>query len=147
MRSILVPVDFSDVTERVVDMAVRIAAGDGDHKVWLLHVAAPEPDFVGYRAGPQHVRDAVAGSLRHEHRELELLAETMRARGVTTEPLMVQGPTVEAIVQKAADVGADLVILGSHGRGAVLRALLGSVSEGVLRRAGRPVLIVPTLEE
>lgn len=143
MDTILVPVDFSAVSASAVDLAAALANGLGA-KLWLLHVAAPEPDFVGYSAGPDEVRDAIASALREEHRELESLARRAQATGVEVEPLMIQGPTVEAIVDKANDLGADVIVLGSHGRGALMRALLGSVSEGVLRSAGRPVLIVPS---
>ena len=106
-------------------------------------MAAPDPDFVGFSAGPAEVRDAIAHALREEQRELEALAERASQTGVEVEPLMIQGPTVEAIVSKAGDLDADIIVLGSHGHGALMRALLGSVSEGVLRKAGRPVLIVP----
>jgi nucleotide-binding universal stress UspA family protein len=142
MKTILCPVDFSPVSERTVDTASALAQGLGG-KLWLVHVAAPDPDFVGYSAGPQTVRDAIAAALREEQRDLEALADRARQAGVEVEPLMIQGPTVEAIVHKANDLEADVIVLGSHGHGALLRALVGSVSEGVLRKAGRPVLIVP----
>ena len=143
MKTILVAVDFSPVSERAVDAAAALAGGVGG-KVWLLHVAAPDPDFVGYSVGPTEVRDSIASALRTEHRDLEALAARVAQSGVEVEPLMIQGPTVEAIVHKATDLDADVIVLGSHGHGVLMRALLGSVSEGVLRAAGRPVLIVPT---
>lgn len=142
MKTILAPVDFSPTSETAVDVAAALANGLGA-KLWLLHVAAPDPEFVGYSVGPDEVRDAIADALREEHRELGALARRAAQTGVEVEPLMIQGPTVQAIVDKANDLDADVIVLGSHGHGALLRALLGSVSEGVLRRAGRPVLIVP----
>jgi len=135
-------VELSDNSRHVADAAVEMAAAFGA-KLWLLHVAAPEPDFVGYRAGPQEVRDSIADALHEEHAELSAMAERMAASGIDVEPLMVQGPTVEAIVGKANDLDVDLIVLGSHGRGRLLRALVGSVSVGVLHAAHRPVLIVP----
>jgi nucleotide-binding universal stress UspA family protein len=143
MKTLLVPVDFSDASETVVRTATDLAAALGA-KVWLLHVADPEPDFVGYSVGPQEVRDSIADALHTEREDLAALADRVRAGGVDVEHMTVQGPTIESIVRKASDLGADLIVMGSHGRGAVLRAVLGSVSEGVLRHAGRPVLIVPT---
>jgi len=142
MKTIVAPVELSESSRHVVDAAVGMAAAFGA-KLWLLHVAAPEPDFVGYRAGPQEVRDGVADALHEERHALSKLAERAAAAGVDVEPLMVQGPTVQTIVEKADHLGADLIIVGSHGHGAVLRALVGSVSEGVLHKAGLPVLIVP----
>ena len=143
MKTILAPVDFSPVSAAAVDVAASLANGLGA-KLWLLHVAAPDPDFVGYAAGPAEVRDAIAGSLREEHRELEALARRAAEIGVEVEPLMIQGATVEAIVAKAADLDADVIVLGSHGHRAFMRALLGSVSEGVLHKSARPVLVIPT---
>ncbi len=56
---------------------------------------------------------------------------------------MIAHVRVETILQEVDKLDADLIVIGSHGRGAVLRALLGSTSEGVLHRTRVPVLIVP----
>ena len=55
----------------------------------------------------------------------------------------MQGSTPETIAREAERLNADLILLGSHGHGAIRRALLGSVSEHVLHHANRPLLIVP----
>jgi nucleotide-binding universal stress UspA family protein len=142
MKNILVPVDFSEITEPVVATA-RALAQAFSAKLWLLHVAAPDPDFVGYDVGPQSVRDQVASHLREEHRDLQEEAVRLRDGGVEAVALLIQGPTVEKILAEAERIGADLIVLGSHGHGAVYRSLLGSVSESVLRRAACPITIVP----
>ena len=92
-------------------------------------------------------REQVAQELREEHRTIQALADELRERDVETTALLIQGPTVEAILQEAEKLSADLIVLGSHGHGAIYRSLLGSVSEGVLHRARVPVAIVPTREE
>jgi nucleotide-binding universal stress UspA family protein len=143
MKTLIVPVDFSDTTDAVIHAAIEMGSAFGA-KVWLLHVAEPEPDFVGYSVGPKEVRDSIADALHAERDDLAALTEKVRAAGVDADHTMVQGPTVESIVHKAKDLDADLIVMGSHGRGAVLRAILGSVSQGVLHQARRPVLIVPT---
>lgn len=142
MKNILVAVDFSEIGEQVLGNAALLASSLGA-RLWLIHVSAPDPDFVGYKAGPPGVRDQVAKHLRKEHRQLQSMAEDQRQRGIDATALLVQGPTVETILREAANLEADLIVLGSHGRGAVLRALLGSTSEGVLRKAEVPVFIVP----
>ena len=76
------------------------------------------------------MRDDRANEIRAEHRELQSIADALRARGIAARAILVQGP-------------ADTIVIGSHGHGAIYRALLGSVSEGVLRAAKRPVLVVP----
>lgn len=142
MGVVLVPVDFSEVTAEVVRRAGELARALG-HRAVLLHVAEPEPDFVGYGVGPRPVRRSVAEHLREEHRQIEALAASLRERGVDAEALLVQGPTAATILEQAADLRAELIVIGSHGRGALYRALLGSVSADVLRGARQPVLVVP----
>ena len=143
MHSILVPIDFSDATDSIVAWAAALAECFGS-RLWLLHVAAPEPEFVGYAVGPDSVRDQRAAELRSEHRELQHRTEALRERGLEAQALLVQGPTVEKILSEAASLEADLIVMGSHGRGAIGRALLGSVSEGVLHAARCPVTILPS---
>jgi len=143
VKTILVPVDFSDVTGAVVETA-RHLAGALACKVCLLHVIAPDPEFVGYRPGPQSVRDAVAGEIRYEHEQLTELADRLRADGLDAETLCVRGPTVGRILQEAENLRADLIIMGSHGHGALHNLLLGSVGEGVLKGTTRPVLLLPS---
>lgn len=146
MNNILVPIDFSPVSPAVVRHATALAKAFGT-KLWLLHVAAPDPDFVGFKVGPSYVREQLADGLRREHAELQAMAAEVVKQGITAEALMVQGPTTETLLEVAQRVNAELIVLGSHGKGAILRALLGSVSEQVLRESQVPVMIVPNTEE
>jgi nucleotide-binding universal stress UspA family protein len=142
MKNILAAIDFSPVSDAVVEHATALArAFDG--ALWLLHVAAPEPDFVGYDSGPQSVRHSVAAALHDNHRRLQEQSAALRERGIDCTALLIQGSTPETIVREAERLGVDVVVLGSHGHGAIRRALLGSVSEHVLHHATRPLLIVP----
>ena len=143
MQAILVPVDFSPVSDQTVELAAQLARGFAV-PVWLLYVAQPEPDFVGYDAGPPNVREQVAGEMRGTHSHLQQYSAQLRERGIEATALQVQGSTVETILREATRLGADLIVLGSHGHGALRRALLGSVSEGVLHGARCPVVIVPS---
>jgi nucleotide-binding universal stress UspA family protein len=142
MKNILVPVDFSKITDPVI-AAARGFAQAFSAKLWLVHVAAPDPDFVGYEVGPQSVRDQRATHLRDEHRRLQEEAARLRDDGIDAAALLIQGPTVEKILSEARRIEADLIVMGSHGHGAVYRTLLGGVSENVLRRAECPITIVP----
>ncbi len=142
----LVAVDFSDPTDRILRVAKRLATSL-DASVCLVHVAEPEPDFVGYDAGPEVVRGQVAKELRDEHRSLQAHADRLRDAGVDTTAILVRGPTVETLLATAEKQGSDLIIVGSHGRGMVAEMLLGSVSQGLIRAGRCPVTVVPVSKQ
>lgn len=142
MKNILVAIDFSPVSTAVVEQAASLARAYSS-ELTLVHVTSPDPSFVGYEAGPQSVRNARALELRGEHQELQEIAEKLRKRGVSAHALLVEGLIVEEILAEAERLGSDVVVIGSHGHSALHRALLGSVSEGLVRAAPCPVLIVP----
>jgi nucleotide-binding universal stress UspA family protein len=139
---ILAAVDFSSFTERVV-ATVRRLAEERQATVRLLHVAEAEPSFVGYEAGPEVVRHQVAEEYREEHRQVQALAAELRGHGVEAVGLLVQGPIGEKIVEQAEELGADLLVVGTRGRGMLADLLLGSVSGWVVRHAPCPVVVVP----
>ena len=143
--TILVAVDFSPVTSRVQQAAATLA-GLTRSRVYVVHVAAPEPAFVGYEGGPVAVRHQVAHELREEHHQVGTLAHALAACGIEATPLLVQGSTVDTILREAERLQADLIVVGSHGHGAVYDLLIGSTSEGVVRKATVPVLVVPARE-
>jgi nucleotide-binding universal stress UspA family protein len=142
MKTILVPVDFSDCAVDVTEMAASIAKAFSA-RVILLHVAAPEPEFVGYKPGPQTVRDTVARELVSEHTLLHEMDHRLEAKGLSVTSLVIQGYPVEKILEEAIKFHADMIVMGSHGHGALRNLLVGSVTEGVMRRSSCPVLVVP----
>ena len=142
---LLVAVDFSEVTSRLLD-AVKAQAAGRSVQVWLVYAAEPEPDFVGCDAGPEVVRDQVGQELRDERHQLEQLVKQLRADGIEAKARVVRAPIVATILQQADEHDVDLIILGTHGRGVVYQMLVGSTSEGVLRKTSRPVLLVPAGE-
>ena len=143
---ILALIDFSDVTKSVVEASTNLARAM-DLEIIFLHVGEPDPDFVGYEAGPETVRDSVAHELADEHRSVEHIAAQVSASGVACRPMMVQGPTIDVAIEQAEKHSAAWIVLGSHGHGALFNLLVGSVSEGVMRRANCPVVVVPSPRE
>jgi nucleotide-binding universal stress UspA family protein len=140
---LLVALDLSSPTDEIVDHGA-VLARKLPAEVWLLHVAEPDPDFVGYEVGPQVVRDSVAEDMRAEHRHVQEIADRLKGEGLKAHPLYVQGSTAETILRKASELDVDMIIVGSHGRGAMYQLLVGSVSEAVLHGSRIPVLVVPT---
>ena len=144
---LLVAVDFSDPTDMILKVARRLAKSL-DASVWVVHAAAPDPDFVGYDVGPEVVRDQVAKEFRDEHRQLQKYTDQLREAGVEAKAMLVQGPTVDTILEMADKQESDLIVVGSHGRGMIAEVLMGSVSQGLIRAGQCPVTVVPvSLEE
>ncbi len=140
---ILVCVDLSESTEKIVKKIEELAKSLSA-EVWLLHNAEPAPDVVEFKVDPLAARESLAKKFHVEHRQIQELADRMRKAGIDTTALLVHGTTVEAILQEASDVAADLIVVGSHGRGAMYKLLVGSVSEGILHKSPLPVLVIPT---
>lgn len=142
IKHILAAVDFSDVTDAVVNAAESMALTFAS-PVTFMHVEAPDPAFVGYEPGPQHVRDNVAKEVIADHQRIGEVRERLKADGVECHSLVVQGPIVDKILEEAERISADLIVIGSHGHGMLYDLVLGSVSEGITRKAVCPVLVVP----
>jgi len=143
---ILAMIDFSDATDSVVETSKSLAKAL-DLEIIFLHVGQPNPDFVGYEAGPETVRNSVAHELADEHHTVERIAESVTADGIRCRPMMVQGPTVSVALEQAEKHSARWIVVGSHGHGALFNLLMGSVSEGILRAAQCPVVVVPRPQE
>ncbi len=139
---LLVAVDFSEATDRILDHVKNLVCKTGS-VIWLLHVAMPDPDFVGYDVGPETERVFIAKKFREEHTKLEEMANDIRKDGIEITPLLIQGPTVETILEQAEKLNVDAIIVGSHGRGAMYKLLVGSVSEGLLHKTKIPLVVIP----
>jgi len=142
MKTILVPVDFSDVTPLVIETARQFAAAFRS-RIVVLNVAEPEPDFVGFEAGPPTVRVAMARDFKVERQRLDDIKAKLSVGGCDVTALHIQGPIVEKILSETAEQKADLIVMGSHGHGAIYDLLVGSVTHGVIKEATRPVVVVP----
>lgn len=140
--NVLIAIDLTEHAGTLVDKTVELlAAAVGE--IWLLHVAEPDPEFVGYGVDPPVMRDQLALRFHEEHRRLQDLAGNLRGRGLTATALLIQGETVGTILEQAGKLNADLVAVGVHAHGALYRLLLGDVGEDVLKKSARPVLAIP----
>ena len=145
MKTIVAAVDFSNATPGVLEAAVKITRAFGS-SLHLLHVLEPEPSYTAYGFTPDefpaiHLFQEEARK-RATARLQELLAKVEgEVPGVTMH--LAEGSPLHALVDYTEKVGADLVVLGSHGHGAVAALLLGSVAEGMVRKAVVPTLVIP----
>lgn len=141
---ILCPTDFSEFSERALERAVSLA-GWFNARVTALHVVLPLPwalPAAAYAANVAVPVDLVRGRREEEAKELERFVRPLLGEGVPIETRLTDGEPWREILAEAGRLPADLIVMGTHGRGGFEHLLLGSVAEKVLRRAPCPVLTV-----
>jgi nucleotide-binding universal stress UspA family protein len=139
VRRILCPTDFSAVADAGVDRAVSLATREGAELV-LLHVLAPITAYVVPDVAGSVLVEVESRAREDARGELRRLRDRVRRTGVQTHAALVQGSTPLQIARAAERLHCDLIVLATHGRTGLTRMLLGSVAEGVVRRAPCPVL-------
>jgi nucleotide-binding universal stress UspA family protein len=136
IERILCPVDFSEDSKAALESAAVLAQEYGA-TLFALHVDPVVLSGMGEApAGPDiRARQALYGRLGQ-------VAQAVRRPGLRVELLLEEGGPVGVILVRARELPADLIVMGTHGRGGMERLLLGSVTTKVLRRAPCPVLCI-----
>lgn len=142
---LLIAIDFSPVTEKIL-LKIREMYPKMNPKLWLVHVVQPEPDFIGYEVGPVTERDFIAKSFHEKHKQIQDIAQKMAKDGIEVTPLLLQGATVDTIIEEAQKIKADFIVVGSHGHGMMYNLLVGSIGHGLLKNSPVPLLIIPSKE-
>ena len=157
MKTILAAVDFSKNTEAVVKQAAKLAKALCA-KLWVVHVTSDQMQAMIHEAGPfngftpefdtmpgdvQMARTLNAAEIKREHSRLLGISATLRNDGIEAQAVLLKGDAAPLIIEKANGLQADIIVLGSHGHGLLRKALLGSVSESVMRQASCNVMVVP----
>jgi nucleotide-binding universal stress UspA family protein len=137
-RKILVAVDGSPIAAHAADIGIELSRSLGG-ELALIHAIDPSSC-----CAPDSGVSAAELLARAEEDGKRLLAQFSARATLKGPPLeFVQaGKPATEIVKAAKDWPADIIVIGSHGRGGVGRVLLGSVAEGVMRHASCPVLVV-----
>ncbi len=137
-KTILVATDFSECTEQALDYAVALA-GKLDAKIHLLNVIGI-PSMGIPEVGIAVTSTLMESTVRTHHAELDKLAS--RRVSANIETVLRTGDARDLIIDVAREISADLIVMGTHGRRGVRRALIGSIAEGVVRSAPCPVLTI-----
>lgn len=158
MKNIVVPIDFSSVTQSVVDLAGQLAKSLGA-EIHLIHVKelipVIPPGGPGFgMAGMAELMPTstlpmgqpIPETLLPDEAEKAKLVEwqkKLEAEGLRVTSHSVVGDIVNEIFRVASDSHGDLIVMGRHGHGAMYNLLVGSVTEGVLKVSRWPVLLIP----
>jgi universal stress protein A len=141
VRPVLVPVDPSGCAAEVVGAAADVCAGLGAKAILLDVVHSPDGVQRGVRVRGGTV-EAVLQDDACAH--LRDLAEILQAVGVEVDLSVREGEVVKTILEEASGTGAQMIVMGTHGRTGLSRLMYGSVAESVIRSAEVPVMVVRT---
>ena len=160
MKCIVVPIDFSDVTPPVIDLARQLAKALSA-EIHLVHVkelaAAATPGTLGYGLAGMPELAPMAGvpvpgfepmpeAISEDEGQTSKLAkwqEEIARDGIKVSLHEPTGTVAEEILNQVDELNADLIVMGTHGHSAMYNLLVGSATKGVLKRSTRPVLLVP----
>jgi nucleotide-binding universal stress UspA family protein len=125
MKTFLLPIDFSPVTDDAIDAAIELASALKG-RVVLLHVALPG-----------------TGTNDDARTRLAAVAALFAQAGIECRTAIRQGDAAPAILDEARSVRPDFIIMGSHGHGKVYELLVGSTAAGVIKEAACGVILLP----
>jgi nucleotide-binding universal stress UspA family protein len=140
LKNILVPTDLSEGAEEALDYACDLARQFGA-TVHLIHVIGI-PTLGVPELGVALTSTVIDSLIRDNQEALDALVLRKQNAATFGRTLLRTGDARDLICQTAKDLNADLIVMGTHGRRGVSRALLGSVTETVVRSAPCPVLTV-----
>jgi nucleotide-binding universal stress UspA family protein len=138
-RRIIVPVDGSDFAEQVIPH-VEALAKTFNAQITVLWVTSPVATVAGVPVASEERWQAEDDDLARPY--LARIERRLRDGGMEPQIVRDNGPPAQVIVERAKTLGADLIAMTTHGRTGVKKAVLGSVTEGVIQRTECPVLIV-----
>lgn len=143
IRKILVPVDFSDCSLAGLRYALRFAKEVGA-RIIVLHVTDLGPVMMTTACGDYDSPSYLKAARRRCSDQMQAFLNHIDFDGVPVDASAIAGYCPVAIYEAAAKEGADLIIISTHGRTGLRRAVIGSVAEGTVRNATCPVLVVPS---
>jgi nucleotide-binding universal stress UspA family protein len=140
LKRILVPTDFTETSEHALVWALSLAERLGA-SVTVMH--SYELPIVSFPDGVLLATPEIASRIADAARAaLESAVRKHQGTGVAMDSVLREGVAWEEINAVAEQVDADMVVIGTHGRRGISRALLGSVAENVVRTANRPIVTI-----
>ena len=148
MKRVLVPTDFSDHADRALTVAIEIAT-PLSATIDLVHVYASPMPIVASIGGavPPPLPLPTPDDLMSIQRNIDERAEKVRNAGLECSSAILEGSAAAEIVSQSRKIGADLIVMATHGRTGIRRLIFGSVAQEVLGRTSLPLLLVPPIWE
>jgi len=138
-QHILVPTDFSEYADDALQYAIELAK-TLQARLTILHVY-DLPSYALGEVSPSVIDDTLQAMETHAQQQIQnALARVLKA-GLQGDSVIVEGAPFQAILDTAKNKGADLIVMGTHGRTGLTHILMGSVAEKVVRLASCPVLV------
>ena len=145
MKTIITALDFSDSSHAVLDAAIDMA-NKQQATLHIMHVLEPSPSYTAYGMTPEEFPAIQVfqqeSQKRAEAKLNDAVSQATKVLGDVRAELALGSP-LNAIIDYARNIHADLVVIGTHGHGAVAALLIGSVAEGLVRKAVCPTLVIP----
>jgi len=142
MVNIVLPVDFGDKTEQLLEGAVKFAK-QINGRIYLIHVAPSDIGFAIGDMGFQYFPEVEENEIREELVQLNKIQQRILAHDVDCEHILKQGIAKDIILEHAEDKKADFIVMGSHGRSGIYDVFVGSLTKGITKDSKVPVLVLP----
>ncbi|OUR59545.1 hypothetical protein A9Q74_17365 [Colwellia sp. 39_35_sub15_T18] len=140
MQKILVPIDFSNGMEKIIQKSMQMAKAFSG-SIYLVHIEQPIRDISGRDHGDPV--DEMTHDYPHETAKLNALAKRIRNDGIETHAIFIKGVPSLSILEVEQKISAELIVMGTHGHGVVTGILLGGVSQAIIKKSACPVLLIP----
>jgi nucleotide-binding universal stress UspA family protein len=145
MRTVLAPIDFSEASQRVANVAAGLARALNG-RVLLLHVVRPPHLLTGLDVEVENVAEMTVAMEKAAEGQLSEFKKTLEEKSVETQTLRLTGHAAAEIFEQAQKLSADYIVIGSHGHTAFYDLIVGSTTSAVIKRSRCPVIVVPPIK-
>ncbi|MFC3159158.1 Nucleotide-binding universal stress protein, UspA family [Chryseobacterium arachidis] len=142
MVNIVLPVDFGDKTEQLLEGAVKFAK-QVNGRIYIIHVAPSDIGFAIGDMGFQYFPEVEENEIREELVQLNKIQQRILAHDIDCEHLLKQGIAKDIILEYSKEKNADFIVMGSHGRSGIYDVFVGSLTKGITKDSSVPVLVLP----
>ena len=142
MVNIVVPVDFSESMNKLIDGSVKFAK-ETNGNIFLIHVAPSDLGFALGDVGFQYFPQIEEHEIQEELKQLSEIETSIKSQGVNCEHILKQGVAKDIIMEYAADKDAGYIVMGSHGRSGMYDVFVGSLTKDLTKSSPIPVLVIP----